>query len=263
MIRNGQFRLNSKSASPITDSKDFVLEDYLSNNFSLRSNLSGVTVVVPTLNEERNIGHAITRLRLNGVKDILVVDGNSSDRTVEVAKDLGAEVVFQGGKGKGAALRSAFGFVGIGDRVVIMDADGSMDPKEIHALLAPLDNGADVVKASRFLAGGYSEDMSPFRRMGNSVFVFLVNFLFDAAYTDLCYGYAAFTKEALLKLGPVLESTGFEIETELFIKARKLGLKVVETPSVEFLRRHGNSNLKATRDGVKILATIVREAFRS
>jgi hypothetical protein len=86
--------------------------------------------------------------------------------------------------------------------------------------------------------------------------------LFNAEYTDLCYGYAAFTKEAVVKLRPILESAGFEIEAELFIKARKLGLKVVEAPSVEFVRRYGSTNLRAMRDGVKILATILREAFR-
>ena len=132
-----------RPVSPMNTQKT-IDENYFSEDLGFGNRVSDVTVVVPTLNEERNIGHAITQLHINGFRDVLVVDGNSYDRTVELAKDLGASVVMQNGKGKGDALRSAFGFSGIGDRVVIMDADGSMDPKEIHILLDPLRNGADV-----------------------------------------------------------------------------------------------------------------------
>jgi glycosyltransferase involved in cell wall biosynthesis len=250
-----------KPVLPAKTLPEIDFEDYFSEDFRFENKKCKVTVVVPALNEERNIGHTIAQLYQNGFRDVLVVDGSSRDRTVEVAKDLGATVLFQEGRGKGDALRSAFSFEGLGDRVVIMDADGSMDPKEIHSLLDALDDGADVVKASRFLDDGSSEDISPLRRVGNGIFVFLVNRLFGADYTDLCYGFAAFTKQALLKLGPVLESTGFEIETEVFIKARKMGLKIVEAPSAELDRRFGRTNLKTTRDGVKILTTILREAF--
>jgi glycosyltransferase involved in cell wall biosynthesis len=224
---------------------------------------SEITVIVPTLNEEGNIGNAIQQLHYAGFRNVLVIDGNSSDRTVEIAKDLGVNVAFQRGKGKGVALRQAFGFEGISSRVVMMDADGSMDPKEILAFLEPLKNGADMVKGSRFMAGGFSEDITPFRRIGNGLFVFLVNWLCKAKYTDLCYGFAVFKKHALDKLCPCLESTGFEIEAELFIKAKKLGLNVVEVPSVERVRKQGVSNLNAFKDGLRILKTIFQEAIRS
>jgi cellulose synthase/poly-beta-1,6-N-acetylglucosamine synthase-like glycosyltransferase len=92
---------------------------------------SEVTVVIPTLNEENNIDNAIHRLRCKGFRNVLIIDGNSSDRTVEIAKDLGVNVAFQKGKGKGVAMRQAFAFPGISEYVVMMDADGSMDPKEI------------------------------------------------------------------------------------------------------------------------------------
>ena len=236
-------------------------EDYFSDELEFSNQKGDVTVVVPTLNEEGNIGDAIGQLRYTGFSDILVVDGYSSDRTVELAKRLGAFVVFQKGRGKGDALRHAFGLEGVGDRVVMMDADGSMDPKEIYSFLEPLAGGADVVKGSRFMRGGYSEDISLVRRLGNGFFVFLVNRLFGTGYTDLCYGYAVFKKDALRLLSPGLKSTGFEIETELFIKAKKLGLKVVEVPSVERARKNGNSNLRALRDGLRILTTIFQEAL--
>jgi len=225
---------------------------------------SDITVIIPTLNEEKSIAGVIKELNQMGYQNILIVDGNSRDRTIEIAKENGTNVILQDGKGKGAALRQAFNHDDLdGDVVIIMDADGSMNPEEIPLFIEALDSGADLVKGSRFLSYGYSEDMSLIRRFGNRVFLLLVNYFWSADYTDLCYGFAAFRKDAIEKLCPHLKSTGFEIETEVFIKARKLGLKVVEVPSIEFRRRHGESNLSAFRDGFRILTTIFKELIDS
>jgi len=225
-------------------------------------NINSVTVIIPTLNEGRNIEGIINKLRDLGYSKILVIDGKSKDQTVEIAKDLGANVLIQDGVGKGDALRQALSYDELGDLIIIMDADGSMDPNEIPAFLSPVETGeADIAKGSRFLGGGFSEDMTLLRRFGNSVFVFLVNNFFSTKYTDLCYGYAAFKKDAIKKLLPKLKSTKFEIETEIFVKARKIGLQITEVPSIEYKRLHGKSNLNTFRDGFKILSLIFREAF--
>jgi len=221
-----------------------------------------VAVIIPTLNEEKTIGEVVLELRKMGYDDILVIDGNSHDRTVEIAKDHGAYVVTQNGRGKGNAVRLGLNHASLnGQNIVMIDADGSMNPKEIPRLIKALHSGADLVKGSRFLPYGYSEDMNLIRKIGNLFFVFLVNCFWSANYTDLCYGFGAFRKSAIDKLGPDLESKHFEIEAEVFIKAKKLGLKVIEIPSVELRRRHGKSNLKAFRDGFCILQTIIREFF--
>jgi len=223
---------------------------------------SCVTVIIPTLNEEENIAEVIHELKHLGFLNLLIIDGNSQDRTVTIAKKLGVKVIHQNGKGKGNALRQAFSHNrqnGDYDVVVIMDADGSMNPKEIFSLIEALKERVDLVKASRFMLQGYSNDMSLVRRIGNTLFVLLVNSFWSANYTDLCYGFAAFSKGAIEKLYPHLKSTNFEIETEMFIKAKKLELKVVEVPSVELRRKHGKSNLNAVKDGFRILKTIVRE----
>jgi len=221
---------------------------------------SDVTVIVPTLNEEKTIAEVIWELNHLGYHNILIVDGNSRDRTVEIAKEFGANVLVQNGRGKGAALRQAFNHDGLdGNVIVLIDADGSMNPKEIPALIKALDSGADLAKASRFTQYGYSEDMNLFRRIGNHFFILLVNLFWSTNYTDLCYGFGVFRKGAVKKLYPHLKSKNFEIETEIFIKAKKLGLKVVEAPSIEFRRRHGKSNLNAIVDGSRILRTIFRE----
>jgi len=117
------------------------------------------------------------------------------------------------------------------------------------------------VKGSRFLSFGFSEDMSLIRRIGNLLFVLLVNLFWSANYTDLCYGFGVFRRDALEKLCPCLESTNFEIEAEIFIKAKKLKLNIVEVPSIEYRRKCGKSNLSAFRDGVRILKTIIDEAL--
>jgi len=224
-----------------------------------RKGNSDVTVIIPTLNEERSIVEVIHGLDQMGYHNILVVDGNSEDRTVKIAEELGANVIIQKGRGKGVALRQAFNHDGLGDVIIMMDADGSMSPKEIPRFIEALDSGADLAKGSRFLPFAYSEDMNLTRRIGNLFFISLVNWLCSANYTDLCYGFAAFRKDAITKLYPHLKSTNFEIETEIFIKAQKLGFNVVEVPSIEFRRKHGKSNLSIFRDGIRILKTIIQE----
>lgn len=219
-------------------------------------------VIIPTLNEEKNIHTVLQKLRHLGFTNLLVVDGNSQDRTVAVARKMGINVIHQNGKGKGDALRQAFSHNGLdGDFVAIMDADGSMNPEELFSFIEKLRNGADLVKGSRFTGHGGSHDITLLRRMGNKILVSLVNILWSTKYTDLCYGYAVFKMDALQRLYPHLKSKNFEIETEMFIKAKKLGLIVVEAPSVEMRRMHGKSNLKAYVDGFRILRTILRESM--
>jgi glycosyltransferase involved in cell wall biosynthesis len=225
-------------------------------------NHSGVTVIIPTRNEEKSIAELIQELNKMGYDDVLIVDGNSLDRTVEHAKESGAYVMVQNGRGKGDALRQAFNHADLdGNVVVIMDADGSMNPKEVPLLIKALDSGVDLAKGSRFLSYGYSEDMSLIRKIGNRFFLLLVNLIWSSNYTDLCYGFAAFRKNAIEELVPHLRSKNFEIETEVFVRAKKLGMKVVEVPSVEFRRQYGKSNLSSFLDGFRILMTIFREVI--
>lgn len=221
-----------------------------------------VTVVIPTLNEERNLANVIRELKRIGFSDILVIDGNSKDKTAGIARELGVNLMFQNGHGKGAALRQVFSYDGLkGNVVVMIDADGSMDPKELFSFVEALQPGVDVAKGSRFMPGGYSEDMTLSRRFGNLLFVALINLFMRTHYTDLCYGYAAFKREAIEKLQPHLKSKSFEIETEIFAKCKELGLNVVEVPSFELRRKNGKSNLKAVTDGFMILRTIIRESI--
>jgi len=223
-----------------------------------------VNVIIPTLNEKQNIGDIIYRLKRAGCNEILVVDGHSNDGTAEYARMLGARVIIQNGQGKGGALREAFEDSCLdGDVIVIMDADGSMAPEELSLFTEAAGNGADVVKGSRFLPRGGSEDLTPLRRVGNMILTGILNSLFLTNYTDLCYGYIAFKKEALNRLSHHLVSENFEIETEICIKSKNLGLSVLEIPSFERSRVYGKSNLRTFKDGFRILKLLLREALQA
>ena len=222
-----------------------------------------VSVAIPARNEEKNLGDILYQLNTLGYSNVLVIDGESIDGTLKVAAENGAKIVMQDGRGKGQAIRQILSNNYLDSEVlVMMDADGSMSPKEVPQFVHAIHNGADVVKGSRFLAMGGSYDITAVRRVGNTIMTLIVNFLIGSKYTDLCYGFVAFNKKAIQMLAPVLESLNFEIETEILIKAKKLGLKVLEVPSIEYSRKNGQSNLNTFRDGFKIIKTIFVEAMK-
>ena len=219
-----------------------------------------LSVIIPAMNEAQNVGWVIDRLPWI-VDELVLVDGRSTDATIAVARALRPDVVVvqDNGHGKGAALRAGFA-AATGDYVVMIDADGSMDPVEIPVFVAALDAGSDLVKGSRFLPGVGSADLSLLRSVGNRFLLGVANLIFGSSYSELCYGYAAFRRG--LVLGLELTAVGFEVETELFLRATRNGLRVDEVPSFEAPRRSGASNLNAFRDGWRILGTIVRERRR-
>jgi glycosyltransferase involved in cell wall biosynthesis len=218
-----------------------------------------VSVVIPTLNEERNLPHVLNRLPPE-IHEVIVVDGFSTDDTVEVARRLrpDARIVHQDRRGKGNALAAGFA-AATGDIIVMLDADGSSDPQEIPRFVQALVEGADFAKGSRFKRGGGSEDITPVRRAGNAALNGTVNVLFGTRYTDLCYGYNAFWRHCLPTLD--VDCDGFEVETLMNIRISRAQLKVAEVPSFERARIHGESNLQPVRDGTRVLRTIIRERF--
>lgn len=220
-----------------------------------------VSVVIPTLNEARNIGHTLATLP-EDTFEVILVDGGSTDGTVEVAQLVCPDirVVRQTGVGKGDALTLGVKACS-GDAIVLIDADGSTDGSEIPRFVDALMQGADVAKGSRFLAGGGSRDISPLRRAGNAFFCALVNLLFGTRYSDLCYGFNAGWRDSFERI--CLDCEGFEVETVMGIRAALSGLRVDEVPSVERARLHGTSNLHTWRDGWRVLRAILRERWRS
>jgi len=164
--------------------------------------------------------------------------------------------VLQVETGKGNALACGFA-AATGDIIVMIDADGSNDPAEIPRFVEALLAGNDFAKGSRFTDGGYSHDITPLRSGGNRALGLMVNVLFRTHYTDLCYGYNAFWRHCLPDMN--VTCTGFEVETLINVRVARAGLSVAEVPSIEHTRLHGESNLRAVRDGFRVLRAILGE----
>lgn len=231
-----------------------------------------ISLVVPAKNEAANLRAVLPRLPQ--LHEVILVDGNSTDGTVEAALEVMPDVVVvkQTRKGKGNALAAGFA-AATGDIIVMFDADCSADPEEISAFVRALTSGADFAKGSRYARGGGSEDITPLRRAGNSGLNAFANIVFKTKFTDLCYGYNAFWRD----LVPILDlpaqdlpapdegmiwGDGFEIETLINCRFAVAQVKIVEVPSTELSRLHGESNLRTFRDGVRVLRTIFAEHRR-
>ncbi|HZG92273.1 MAG TPA: glycosyltransferase family 2 protein [Pseudonocardia sp.] len=242
-----------------------------------RSSFPTVSVVVPARNEARNLEivlPAIAAVR-PAVHEIIVVDGNSTDGSLDVARRVlpWVRTVSQTRKGKGNAMACGFA-AATGDVIVMFDADGSADPAEIPAFVGALVAGADFAKGSRFTEGGGSDDITLLRRSGNAGLNGVANALFGTSYTDLCYGYNAFWADLLPVLDlPAVDAPapadgmlwgdGFEIETVLNCRIAAAGLKISEVPSIERLRVFGESNLRTFADGTRVLRTLLAEHRRA
>jgi glycosyltransferase involved in cell wall biosynthesis len=213
-----------------------------------------ISIVIPTLNEGKNLRKVLEDIP-KSVDEIIVVDGHSTDNTVETAKKFGAKIIFDD-LGKGSALRKGMK-AAKGDIIITMDADCSHKSSEIGLLSEGIKAGFDICMGSRFIQGGGTEDMPFYRKMGNKFFVFLVNLIWRMHYSDLCYGYRSFRKSCIKKLN--LKQDGFGIETEIAIKAAKKNLRVLEVPSYEKGRAAGEGKLRTFGDGWLILRTIIRE----
>lgn len=216
-----------------------------------------VSVVIPAKNEAENLPWLLNRMP-DSVDEVILVDGLSVDETVAVGRMVRADlvVVHETRPGKGAGLRAGFE-AATGDFIVMLDADCSMDPAEIPSFVEQLELGYDMVKGSRFLGGGGTEDMTLLRKVGNFGLLTLANLLYRTSYTDLCYGFVGF-RRSLLDRVP-LDADGFEVEMQFIARATRAGAHIREVPSFEARRLHGQSSLRTFPDGWQVLKTLLSE----
>lgn len=226
-----------------------------------------ITVLVCTLDEEPNLPHFLPRIP-GWVNEVLLVDGHSSDRTVEVARKLRPDirVLYQPGRGKGDALKYGVEHAA-GSIIVTLDADGQTDPEDTPRFIEPLLNGYDLAKGSR-LAHGRPQGVIRYRWLGNKVLALTCNLLYGTRFTDVCSGFNCFRREQFLKLNlsPRKGEPGCSMEQQMIVRARKAGMRIKEVPHRTAGRTVGQSAIggfrRAMKQGFTDLSVIIRERFR-
>lgn len=222
----------------------------------MKFNKDEVCILIPTLNEGLTIGNVIKEFNALGYNHILVIDGKSTDNTVKIARENGAVVRTQSGKGKGNAIIEAFEVIEQ-SYILMLDGDGTYSAKDAEKMLTPLFLGFDQVIGDR-LINAEEGSFSRFNLFGNH----MLNLLFKVAHSrdlhDILSGYRAFTRLGIQQMH--LKETGFEIETEISVEAVRNGQRIMVVP-IRYSRRPGTATkLSPLHDGIKIVSTIYRLA---
>jgi len=221
--------------------------------------MPSVSVIIPALNEEKTIGNVIADTidvmdSQNLPYEIIVVDDGSTDSTGRIASQYKATLLInETNMGKGYSMRRGFQEA-TGDIIVTIDSDGEHQPKEIPDLLQPVFQGTDMVSGSRFL-GNSRHFTTRLNGIGNNLFNIAIMSLTGTQVTDSQSGFRAVKKEVLDAIS--LESSGYEIETEITIKSLRKGFTFQEKPITCHRRKFSNSKIKILRDGAKIAKTII------
>jgi glycosyltransferase involved in cell wall biosynthesis len=220
-----------------------------------------VSVVIPVFNEEATVGDVVTRTqktleKLGVPYEILVVDDGSSDKSADITKKLEVHVLRKAHQGKGLALRHGFAHAK-GELVVTLDGDGSHKPEEIPLVLRYImEDRADFVVGSRFADSEYNKTKIPkINRAGNGMFNDLIRYMTGVKITDSQSGFRAIRSSLIKKMR--LQSYGYEVESEMLIKALRMDARVAETPISFVQRTWGRSKLDPIKDGARILYAII------
>ena len=223
-----------------------------------------IAVIIPALNEEQSIGLVLAAIP-DWVDDVIVADNGSTDRTAAIAREHGARVVSEtASRGYGAACLAGMAALDGADVVVFLDGDNSDRPGEMAALVDPIVAGeADMVMGSRVLGDCEPGALSIHQRLGNRVVCGLIRLIWGAAYTDLG-PYRALSHAALGRIA--MEERGHGWTTEMQVRATRLGLRVMETPTSYRRRIIGQSKISGSLGGTLraawgMLVVILREAF--
>jgi len=213
-----------------------------------------VTIVIPTLNEREAIGLVIDEFRSLGYRNIIVVDGGSTDGTVEIAKSKGVRVLQQEGKGKAAAIATAIRHVET-PYILVVDGDYTYPARFLRDMLRAMEREqCDEVIGARL----YGEGHTPVFRFGNYVLTKLFNFLFGTRLRDVLSGMYLVRVDAIKDM--LFEMKGFSVESEIAAHIASMGGRICEVP-IEYRRRLGRKKL-GVRHGFRIALDMIRLAYR-
>ncbi len=216
-------------------------------------------LVILTRNEIEGSRALFKSIPMSGVDECLVIDGGSNDGTAEFYRDHGIRVIEQTVLGRGEAFRIAVQETNC-DHLIFFSPDGNEDPCDIPRLLSKLDEGHDMVIASRFLPSSRNEEddlLFPWRAWANRAFTWLANVIWHGKLSDSINGFRAIRRDAFQLLKP--DGPGYVIEYQLSIRAMKLGLSVAEIPTEEGQRIGGESGAPSIPTGLLFLKFLFRE----
>ena len=217
-----------------------------------------VEIIIPTLNEEETIGELLQSISTHHLPieiSVLVVDGGSTDNTVEICKRENVKVVRQKSQGKGNAMKGAAEYSNA-DAIVFIDGDGTYSISDLESLLEPiLTDKADMVVGSRILGKREKDSISTLNMLGNKLFNKTINFAVHSKLTDSLSGYRAIRKSVFNEL--VLFSINFEIEVEITVEILAKGYRLSEVPIKYGTRKGAPAKLNPINDGIRIGRTLL------
>jgi len=222
----------------------------------MTSKVELVSVVIPTLNEAGNIREALTTIKKEVLypKEIIVVDGNSTDGTQEIVKDSNCRLIIEPRRGYGLALRAGFKQAK-GDVIVMVDGDGTYEVRHINRLLDTLiRKNAEMCLATRMYDPNKAMGMMNF--VANKVMTFFFDLLFMQFLSDSQSGFRAISRSAIEKVE--FHEDDMSFATEMLVQFAKKGFKMVEIPTVYKSRKYGKTKLRKIKSGVEIFTTMFR-----
>ena len=223
----------------------------------MTSKVELVSVVIPTLNEAGNILEAVTNIEkdLAYPKEIIVVDGNSTDGTIEIVKDASfCKLIIEPRRGYGIALKAGIKSAK-GNIIVMVDGDGTYEVRHINRLLnRMIEKDADMVLATRMYDPNKAMGLMNF--VGNKVITFFYDFLYSQFLSDSQSGFRAISHEAIDSVE--LNEGDMAFATEMLVEFAKEGYNMVEIPTTYKARKYGKTKLKKFKSGIEIFSTIFR-----
>jgi len=221
--------------------------------------VKNLTLIIPAKNEEDSLPQVLEEIK-NYECDKIVILEESDLQTIDSIKNFNCKLIYQTGRGYGNALIEGLNNVKT-EYTCIFNADGSFNPKYLKDMLDLCKDNRDFVFASRYMNGGGSDDDTLLTKIGNFIFSTIGNIFFSLKLSDILYTYLIGKTESFKKLD--LKSNDFCLCVEMPIKAKRLKMNIIDTPSYERKRIAGEKKVSEFKDGLKILSYMIKSFFKS
>lgn len=221
--------------------------------------MKNLTLIIPAKNEEDSLPQVLAEIKNYECNKIVILE-ESDFKTINAIKNFDCKLVYQTGRGYGNALIEGMKNVKT-EYTCIFNADGSFNPKYLEEMLGLCESDRDFVFASRYMSGGGSDDDSLLTKIGNFIFSTIGNIFFSLKLSDILYTFLVAKTDSFKKLD--LKSSDFCLCVEMPIKAKRLRMNIINTPSYERKRIAGEKKVSEFKDGFKILSYMIKSFFKN